>query len=163
VGDPRTLVKIAAASGVAWWIGNLAGQSRPVFAAIVPLLVIRNDTTATLRGSLGRVVGVLAGVGLGSVALALVNPSAVAVAVVMAIALAIDQGLRALPRLGLDTRNQTAVSALLMLFVTSQTSTIYAGTRAWETAVGAAVALSADALDDRIGRYLSHRGAARRG
>jgi uncharacterized membrane protein YgaE (UPF0421/DUF939 family) len=157
------LVKIAAASGVAWWIGNLAGQSRPVFAAIVPLLVIRNDTTATLHGSLGRVVGVLAGVGLGIGALELVNPSAIAVAVVMAIALAIDQGLRALPRLGLDTRNQTAVSALLMLFVTSQTSTIYAGTRAWETAVGAAVALSADALDDRIGRYLSHRAAARRG
>jgi uncharacterized membrane protein YgaE (UPF0421/DUF939 family) len=157
------LVKIATASGVAWWIGNLAGQSRPVFAAIVPLLVIRDDTTATLHGSLGRVVGVLAGVGLGIGALAVVNPSAVAVAVVIAIALAIDQGLRALPRLGLDTRNQTAVSALLMLFVTSQTSTIYAGTRAWETAVGSAVALSADALDDGVGRYLSHRAAARRG
>ena len=85
-------MKIATASGVAWWIGNLAGQSRPVFAAIVPLLVIRDDTTATLHGSLGRVVGVLAGVGLGIGALAVVNPSAVAVAVVMAIALAIDQG-----------------------------------------------------------------------
>jgi hypothetical protein len=101
-------------------------------------------------------------VGLGIGALALVRPSPVALAVVMAIALAIDQVLRSLPRLGLDTRNQTAVSALLMLVVTSQTSTIYAGTHAWERAVGAAVALAAESLDDRMERYRRHRAAARR-
>jgi uncharacterized membrane protein YgaE (UPF0421/DUF939 family) len=158
-GESRIVVKIAAAAGVAWWIGNLAGQPRPVFAALVPLLVIRSDTTATLRGSLGRVIGVLAGVGLGLAALALITPTAIAVGVVMAIALVIDQGLRSIPRLGLDTRNQTAVSALLMLFVVNHV-TVYGGTRAWETAVGAAVALGADALDNEITRRVDRRAAA---
>jgi uncharacterized membrane protein YgaE (UPF0421/DUF939 family) len=157
VGEARVVVKISAAAAVAWWIGNLAGQPRPVFAAIVPLLVIRSDTTATLRGSLGRVIGVLAGVGLGLAALAVISPTAIAVGVVMAIALILDRVLRALPHLQLDTRNQTAVSALLMLFVTTQ-MTVYAGTRAWETAVGAAVALGADSLDNAITRR-ANRGA----
>jgi uncharacterized membrane protein YgaE (UPF0421/DUF939 family) len=152
----RVVVKISAAAAVAWWIGNLAGQPRPVFAAIVPVLVIRSDTTATLRGSVGRVIGVLAGVGLGLAALEVISPTAIAVGVVMAIALALDRGLRAVPRLELDTRNQTAVSALLMLFVTTQT-TAYAGTRAWETAVGAAVALGADSLDNEITRRVNRR------
>jgi hypothetical protein len=31
---------MATAAGVAWWLGNLAGQPRPVFSALVPILVI---------------------------------------------------------------------------------------------------------------------------
>jgi uncharacterized membrane protein YgaE (UPF0421/DUF939 family) len=158
MGEARVVVKISAAAGVAWWIGNLAGQPRPVFAAIVPVLVIRSDTTATFHGSLGRVVGVLAGVGLGLAALEVIAPTAIAVGVVMAIALALDRGLRSIPRLSLDTRNQTAVSALLMMFGINGT-TLYAGTRAWETAVGSAVALGADALDNWI-TSRGHGGAA---
>lgn len=160
VRDARVIAKISAAAAIAWWVGNLAGQPRPVFAAIVPLLVIRSDTAVTLRGSIGRVVGVLAGVGVGLAALAIVSPTAIAVGVVMAVALTIDRGLRALPRLGIDTRNQTAVSALLMLFLSSGV-TAYGGTRAWETALGAAVALSADALDNQITRRVyRHRAEA---
>ena len=77
-----------------------------MFAAIVASLVIRSNTTATLHGSLGRVIGVLAGVGLGIGARELVNPSAVAVGIVMAVALGIDQLLHSLPRVGLDTRTK---------------------------------------------------------
>jgi len=147
--DARVMIKISAAAGVAWWIGSLLGQPRPVFAAIVPVLVIRSDGTATLRGSIGRLIGVLAGVGLGLAALAVVSPNGVVVGVVIGVALLVDRALRALPRLELDTRNQTAISALLMLFVSSGV-TAYGGTRAWETALGAAVALGADSLDHRI-------------
>lgn len=160
VGESRAVIKIAAAAGVAWWIGNLAGQSRPVFAAIVPLLVIKSDRMTTLHGSVGRVVGVLAGVGIGLAAMQLISPTAVAVGVVMALALALDRALQAIPRLGLETRNQTAVSALLMLFVTAGMGTNYAGTRAWETAVGAAVALAADAIDNELTRLMDRRRAA---
>lgn len=67
--------------------------------------------------------------------------------------------MRAVPRLELDTRNQTAVSALLMLFVSSHVTT-YGETRAYETAVGGAVALGADALDDEIMRRVYRHAAA---
>lgn len=151
VREARTVAKMAVASGVAWWIGNLAGQPRPVFAAIVPVLVIRSDHTATLRGSIGRIVGVLLGVGLGLGVLEVTGPAPVVVGAVVGIALAIDRLIRLVPKVGLDTRNQTAISALLMLFVSSKV-TAYGGTRAWETAVGAAVALMADVLDAQIER-----------
>lgn len=60
VRDARAILKISAAAAIAWWLGNLAGQPRPVFAAIVRVLVIPSDSAATRRGSIRRVVGVLA-------------------------------------------------------------------------------------------------------
>jgi uncharacterized membrane protein YgaE (UPF0421/DUF939 family) len=151
--DTRTIGKIAIAAGLAWWLGNLAGQPRPVFAALAPILVIRSDTTATMLGSLGRVIGVLAGVGLGLGALAVARPSAPMVGLVVGVALVIDRIVKGVPRVGLDTRNQTAVSALLMLFVATGV-TSYAAARLWETAIGASLALLVDGLDDRFGHFL---------
>jgi uncharacterized membrane protein YgaE (UPF0421/DUF939 family) len=153
LSDLRTLAKMATAAGLAWWLGNLAGQARPVFAALVPILVIRSDTTATMRGSLGRVVGVLLGVGLGLAALEISRPSPVTVGLTVAVALVFDRLVQGLPHVELDTRNQTAVSALIMLFVASSV-TSYALARLWETAMGGALALLVDGLDDRIGRGL---------
>jgi uncharacterized membrane protein YgaE (UPF0421/DUF939 family) len=147
---------MAIAAGLAWWLGNLAGQPRPVFAALVPILVIRSDTTATLRGSLGRVVGVLLGVGLGLASLEIARPSPVTVGLTVAVALLIDRFVRGLPHVELDTRSQTAVSALIMLFVASSV-TSYAVARLWETAIGGALALLVDGLDDGIGRWLHLR------
>jgi uncharacterized membrane protein YgaE (UPF0421/DUF939 family) len=156
LSDQRTLVKIALASGVAWWLGNLAGQSRPVFAALVPILVIRSGTTDTMRGSLGRVVGVLLGVGLGLASLEIARPSPISVGLTVGVALLVDRLVHGLPHVELDTRNQTAVSALIMLFVaTSVTS--YAVARLWETAMGGALALLVDGLDEWIGSRLHLR------
>jgi uncharacterized membrane protein YgaE (UPF0421/DUF939 family) len=152
--DFRTLAKMAFTSGLAWWLGNLAGQPRPVFAALVPILVIRSDTTATMRGSLGRVIGVLLGVGLGLVALEIHRPSPLMVGATVGVALAIDHLVRALPHVELDTRSQTAVSALLMLFVASSV-TSYALARVWETAIGGALSLLVDGLDQNLGRRFS--------
>jgi uncharacterized membrane protein YgaE (UPF0421/DUF939 family) len=156
VSDQRTMAKIAVAAGVAWWLGNLAGQSRPVFASLVPILVIRSDTTDTMRGSLGRVVGVLLGVGLGLASLEIARPSPLSVGLTVAAALVIDRFVQNLPHVELDTRNQTAVSALIMLFVASSV-TSYAVARLWETAMGGALALLIDGLDDVIGRRLHAR------
>src|SRR3984885_13456769 len=117
LADFRTPAKMAFTAGIAWWLGNLAGQPRPVFAALVPILVIRSDATATMRGSLGRVLGVLLGVLLGLGALAIHPPSPLTVGVTVGVALLVDRLVGALPHVELDTRSQTAVSALLMLFV----------------------------------------------
>lgn len=152
--DFRTLVKMALAAGLAWWLGNLAGQPRPVFAALVPILVIRSDTTATMRGSLGRVIGVLLGVGLGLAALEIHRPSPIMVGATVGVALVIDRLVRALPHVELDTRSQTAVSALLMLFVASSV-TSYALARLWETAIGGALSLLVDGLDENFARWFS--------
>jgi uncharacterized membrane protein YgaE (UPF0421/DUF939 family) len=122
----------------------------------VPILVIRSDTTATLRGSLGRVVGVLLGVGLGLASLEIARPSPVTVGLTVAVALLIDRFVRGLPHVELDTRSQTAVSALIMLFVASSV-TSYAVARLWETAIGGALALLVDGLDDGLGRWLHLR------
>jgi len=160
--DFRTLVKMAFTAGLAWWLGNLAGQPRPVFAALVPILVIRSDATVTMQGSLGRVIGVLLGVGLGLCALEIHRPSPLVVGVTVGVALVIDRLVRALPHVELDTRSQTAVSALLMLFVaTSVTS--YALARLWETAIGGALSLLVDGLDENLPRRRSlHRRKAER-
>jgi uncharacterized membrane protein YgaE (UPF0421/DUF939 family) len=156
VSDLRTLAKMAVTAGLAWWLGNVAGQARPVFAALVPVLVIRSDTTATLRGSLGRVVGVLLGVALGLGSLEIARPSPLTVGLTVAVALVIDRLVQGLPHVELDTRNQTAVSSLIMLFVASSV-TSYAVARLWETALGGALALLVDGLDDGIGRWLRQR------
>ena len=75
---PRA-VRIAVAATLAWWIARLLGADRPVFAVIVPMVAIRDDTHAALSLSLGRMLGVMAGVvlGIGVVAVAGVSTSAV--------------------------------------------------------------------------------------
>jgi uncharacterized membrane protein YgaE (UPF0421/DUF939 family) len=134
---------------VSWWLGTLAGQSRPVFAVLAPVLVIRSDAATTLRGSAGRVLGVMTGVGIGLAALSVARPSPVMVGIVVAVALVVDRLIGAVPRIGLDTRSQSAVSAVIMLFVaTSVTS--YALARIWETAIGAGVALLVELVDEQF-------------
>jgi uncharacterized membrane protein YgaE (UPF0421/DUF939 family) len=145
----KTIAKIAVASAVAWWLGNLAGQPRPVFAALAPVLVIRSDPTTTLRGSFGRVIGVLAGVGIGLAGLAVARPSALLVGFVVAAALGVDRLITSIPKLGLDTKYQAAVSALILLFVANGV-TSYAIARIWETAIGAGVGLLIDLVDGYV-------------
>jgi uncharacterized membrane protein YgaE (UPF0421/DUF939 family) len=145
----KTIAKIAVASSIAWWLGNLAGQPRPVFAALAPVLVIRSDPTATLRGSFGRVIGMLAGVGIGLAGLAIARPSPLLVGFVVAAALGVDKLITSLPRLGLDTKSQSAVSALILLFVANGV-TNYAMARIWETAIGAGVGLIIDLSDGYV-------------
>jgi uncharacterized membrane protein YgaE (UPF0421/DUF939 family) len=153
--ENRTVVKIAVAAGLAWWLGNLAGQARPVFAAIVPIVVIRMDSADTIRGSLGRVLGVIIGVGIGLTALLLTRPSPLAVAIVVGTALIVDRFIGQIPRFGVDTRNQAAVSALLMLFVATRV-TSFALARVWETALGAGIALLVEVTDEQFRRHLGH-------
>lgn len=145
----RTIAKVAVASGLAWWFASLAGQSRPVFAAMAPVVVIRMDPGSTLRGSFGRVLGVIAGVGIGLVALSIARPSPLEAGIVVAAALVVDNLIGLIPKYGVDTKNQSAISALILLFVATRVNS-YAVARIWETALGAAVGLVIEILDSRI-------------
>ena len=131
------VVRIAAAAAVGWqlcvWLG---AHQPPVYAVIVPLVAMRNDPSATVAVSAGRLVGVVAGLTIGILVLAWLRPSSVAVGVVMVLALAVGMVLRAGGALNL----QVAVSALLVFANTDPSA--YAVSRLWETAVGAVVTLA---------------------
>ncbi len=132
---PRAL-RIAVAAVLAWWIARLLGADRPVFAVIVPMVAIRDDTHAALSLSLGRMLGVMAGVvlGIGVVAVAGVSTSAIVLLVVAGLAIGLFLST------GPELNTQVAISALLVLIVTEDADS-YAVERIWETGVGSVVAL----------------------
>ena len=110
---PRAL-RIAIAAGLSWWIARLLGADRPVFAVIVPMVAIRDDTYAALSLSLGRMLGVMAGVVLGIAVVAVAGVSTSAVVLLLVVGLALGLFLRTGPELN----TQIAISALLVLIVT---------------------------------------------
>jgi uncharacterized membrane protein YgaE (UPF0421/DUF939 family) len=137
---PRA-VRIAVAAGLAWWIARLLGADRPVFAALVPLIAIRDEPYAALSLSLGRMLGVVAGVILGIAVVALVGISTAAVLLLLVVGLAIGLVLRTGPELN----TQIAISALLLVVATKDADS-YALERIWETGVGGATALAVAAF-----------------
>jgi uncharacterized membrane protein YgaE (UPF0421/DUF939 family) len=132
---PRA-IRIAVAAGLAWWLARLLGADRPVFAALVPLVAIRDEPYAALSLSLGRMLGVIVGVLLGIAVVALFGISTSAVAFLLVAGLLIGLVLRTGPELN----TQIAISALLLVVATSDADT-YALARIWETALGSVTTL----------------------
>jgi uncharacterized membrane protein YccC len=132
---PRA-VRIAIAATLAWWVARLLGADRPVFAVIVPMVAIRDDTHAALSLSVGRMLGVIAGVLLGVAVVAVAGVSTTAVVLLLLVGLAIGLFLRTGPELN----TQIAISALLVVIVTRNADD-YAVERIWETGVGSVVTL----------------------
>ena len=85
---PRA-VRIAIAAALSWWVARLLGADRPVFAVIVPMVAIRDDTHAALSLSLGRMLGVIAGVLLGVAVVAVAGLSTAAIVLLLLVGLAI--------------------------------------------------------------------------
>ena len=137
---PRA-VRIAVAATLAWWIARLLGADRPVFAVIVPMVAIRDDAHAALSLSLGRMLGVIAGVLLGIGVVALAGVSTAAIALLLVIGLAAGLVLRTGPELN----TQIAISAVLVVIVTRNADD-YAVERIWETGVGSVVTLAVAAF-----------------
>src|SRR4051812_42039307 len=133
---PRA-VRIAVAATLAWWISRLLGAERPVFAVIVPMVAIRDDAHAALALSLGRMLGVMAGVVLGIGVVALTGVSTTSIVLLLVGGLAVGLFLRTGPELN----TQIAISALLVLVVTTNADS-YAVERIWETGVGSLVSLA---------------------
>src|SRR5436309_9331544 len=63
--EARLATKMALASSLGWWLGTLAGEQRPIFAALVGLVALSGDPFQALNASVSRIFGVFAGVGIG--------------------------------------------------------------------------------------------------
>jgi uncharacterized membrane protein YgaE (UPF0421/DUF939 family) len=125
------------AAGLGWWLSTLAGEPRPIFAALVGLVALSGDAFQTLNVSAARILGVFAGVGLGLVLLQL--PLRLLWVVVLALLLGLLAGIPL--RVGDRPNIQAAVSALFLVGL-GGSGVIGAGVaRIWETALGAAVTL----------------------
>jgi uncharacterized membrane protein YgaE (UPF0421/DUF939 family) len=138
VTEARLALKMALASSLSWWLCTLAGQTRPIFAALVGLVAMSGDPFAALTGTFARIVGVFAGVGIGLAVLQL------DVRLTALVALALLAGtLAGIPlRVGERVNVQPAVSALFLVGV-GRSAALGAGIdRVWETAIGAAVTLA---------------------
>ncbi|MFN8131557.1 MAG: aromatic acid exporter family protein [Solirubrobacteraceae bacterium] len=157
----RRAVKVGIAASAAWALGVAAGEPVPVFAAIVPIVAIKQDPFSAAGVSADRILGVFIGVALGIVALEIQADPGIALAVgVIAAGIALGTVLR----IRGEVNFQITVSALIMLFVGGRAETV-ALARIWETAIGAAVALIVAALlwpPDPVGQIREEEARLRR-
>jgi uncharacterized membrane protein YccC len=133
----RVGTKMAMASGLSWWLGGLAVHGPASAAAMAPLIAFRNeDPWNVWHGIIGRLFGVVLGVGAAVCILALSRPSTWWVVLIVVVTAAIQ----AIPHVGerLVHNWQIAVSAILVLGIGQGT---YGGERLVETLVGGGVTL----------------------
>ena len=133
---------MAFAGALAWRLGVLAGEPRPIFAALVPFVAMSGDPFSAVSVSLGRILGVFAGVGIG---VALLHTG-------LGLYAQISLGLLAGAVAGIPLRVgglpnvQAAVSALFLIGLGRLDVAHVGVTRIWETAIGAGVAIVVAAL-----------------
>jgi uncharacterized membrane protein YgaE (UPF0421/DUF939 family) len=132
------VVRITVCAAIAWQISLWAGASQPpVFAALVPLVAIKDDPYGIVNLSLARLVGVVAGIGVGLVVVKHVSHSTVALVIILLAGFAVGVVIR----VGGQLNTQVAVSALLLV-ASPLSPTTYGLERFWETLVGAAVTVA---------------------
>jgi uncharacterized membrane protein YgaE (UPF0421/DUF939 family) len=135
--ESRVAIKMALASSLSWWLATLAGEQRPVFAALVGLIALSGDPFSALNVSIARILGVFVGVAIGIGVLQL------DVRFVFVVVIALVAGtLAGIPlRVGDRPNIQPAVSALFLVAL-GRSGAFHAGVaRLWETAIGAGIAL----------------------
>ena len=133
---------MAFAGALAWRLGVLAGEPRPIFAALVPFVAMSGDPFSAVSVSLGRILGVFAGVGIG---VALLHTG---LGLYAQVALGLLAGAVAgIPlRVGGRPNVQAAVSALFLIGLGRLDVAHVGVTRIWETAISAGVAIVVAAL-----------------
>jgi len=153
------------ASVLAWWLGTLAGEPRPIFAALMPFVAMSGDPFASVSISVERVFGVFVGVALGAALLRLdfgllgTVAAAVAAGTLLGVVL----------RVGTTPNVEPAVSALFLIAFGAGSAFHSGFARLWETAIGAAVAIAVSVfvwppdpvreLRHRLGRLRQELGA----
>ena len=80
VAELQLALKMTAAATLSWWLATEAGAPRPIFAALVPFVAMSGDPFSAVSISVGRIVGVFAGVAIGSFTWFLVLASGAALA-----------------------------------------------------------------------------------
>lgn len=141
-GDIRLALKMALAAWLSWMAARWLGAERPLFAALLPLIVMTNDPYAVISVSFDRVLGVVAGVALG-VAVVALHASEVS-------AVGLGLLLGALLGLGLRVRSsapnaEAAISFLFVIALARENSSVGLD-RIWETVVGAGITIVVAAL-----------------
>jgi len=165
VAELKLAVKMTGASVLAWWLGTLAGEPRPIFAALIPFVAMSGDPFASVSISVERVLGVFVGVALGAALLRL------HIGLLWTVAAAVAAGtlVGVLLRVGSTPNVEPAVSALFLIAF-GAASTFHSGfARLWETAIGAAIAILVAVLvwppdpvrelEHRLGRLRQELGA----
>jgi uncharacterized membrane protein YgaE (UPF0421/DUF939 family) len=135
--EAKLALKMALASSLGWWLATLAGQPRPVFAALVGLVALSGDPYSAFAGSAARVLGVFVGVTIGIGLLQL------DLRILWLVALGLMLGtLAGIPlRVGDRPNVQVAVSVLFVIGL-GRSGALHAGVaRLWETAIGAGATL----------------------
>lgn len=129
---------MAVGGTVAWWLAVELGATRPIFAALVPLVAMTGDPFAAVSVSFARIVGVFAGVGVGIGFTHLDTSSTWRVAGVLFVgafgSIVLKVGSR--PNL------QVPIAGLFMIGVATTAAGPLGVQRIWETAVGGAVAIA---------------------
>jgi len=142
VSELRLAIKMTIGGTAAWWIATQLGAQRPIFAALVPLVALSGDPFGTVLVSLGRILGVFAGVGLGIAVLHVHAPTTTKVAV----ALAVSTVVAIVVRIGDRPNLEVPIAALFMLGFPGSRVAELGLQRIWETAVGGAVAILVSTL-----------------
>ncbi len=137
VVELRLALKMTLGGTVAWWLAVELGARKPIFAALVPLVAMTGDPFAAVSVSIGRIVGVFAGVGLGIAFVHVEMGSTARVAVVLLIGTLAGIVLKVGGRPNLEV----PIAALFMLGTSVAIVGQFGVQRIWETAIGAVVAI----------------------
>jgi uncharacterized membrane protein YgaE (UPF0421/DUF939 family) len=142
VAELRLAIKMTIGGTGAWWIASELGAKRPIFAALVPLVAMNGDPFAAVSVSIGRILGVFAGVGIGvALTSAEISPTwRVAIALLCGTLVGI------VLRVGERPNIEVPVAALFLIGFASSNVSQLGVQRIWETAIGAVVAVVVSAV-----------------
>jgi uncharacterized membrane protein YgaE (UPF0421/DUF939 family) len=137
VAELRLAIKMTIGGTIAWWIASELGAQRPIFAALVPLVAMTGDPFAAVSVSVGRILGVFAGVGVGVAVthIELSSTARVAVALLAGTLIAIVLKVGDRPNL------EVPIAALFLIGFAGGSASELGVQRIWETAIGAVVAV----------------------
>lgn len=136
------LAKGAAAAILTWFVClAIFPEQLPLFGAIAALIVMQDNVDQSLTRGIERVVGVLVGVSVAIGAGALFGQQSWLFIAAIIVAMAVGWLLRMTP----SSANQIAISALLMIAL-GGLSLDYGAERLIETAIGAAIGVTLNAL-----------------
>jgi uncharacterized membrane protein YccC len=136
IAELRLAIKMTIGSTAAWWIASALGATRPIFAALVPLVAMTGDPFAAVSVSFARILGVFAGVGVG---LAVLHVE-VSLTWRVAFALIVATLVGIVLKVGERPNVQVPISALFLIGFTSANVSLGVQ-RIWETAIGAVLAI----------------------
>jgi uncharacterized membrane protein YgaE (UPF0421/DUF939 family) len=133
--EARLALKMTLGGTIAWWLATELGARRPLFAALVPLVAMTGDPFAALSVSIGRIVGVFAGVGIG---IAFVHLS-IGLTWRVALALLVGTICAMVLKVGNRPNLEVPIAALFLIGFASTNSSQLGIQRIWETGIGAGI------------------------